>query len=326
MLTTSNQSNRIRRGILTFGGCILLLFAVPTRAQRFSEWSAPENLGPVVNSERGDGGPFLSKDGLHLFFMSNRGTTFFNAPSDIYVSHRETRNSPWGEPVSLGPDINTPSDEAFPFLTISGRYLFFNSNRPGGCGNQDIYVARRLDKKSFTEWSEPENLGCQVNSTGVELSPSIFEDEDGTVYLFFSSGLRPGGMGFGDIYFTTLQPDGSWGPVSPVSEFNTPFNEIRPSIRQRDGLEIFFDSARPDSMALSPDIYTSTRASTSSMWGAPENLGTIVNSDFIDGGAKLSFDGTELYFMSNRPGGSGSQDIYVTRRTRLTGEPGIELR
>lgn len=326
MLTTSNHSHRIRRSILILGGGILLLFVVSTHAQRFSEWSAPVNLGPVVNSERGDGGPFLSKDGLHLFFMSNRGTTVFNAPSDIYVSHRETPDSPWGVPESLGPDINTPDDESFPMLTVSGRYLFFNSTRPGGCGNADLYVSRRLDTESFTEWSEPENLGCQINSTGVELSPSMFEDEDGTVYLYFSSGLRPGGLGGGDIYVSILQADGTFGPVSPVSEFNTPFSEIRSSIRQRDGLEIFFDSARPDSMQLSFDIYMSTRASTSLPWEAPENLGPIVNSDFIDGGAKLSFDGTELYFMSNRPGGVGSQDIYVTRRTRLTGKPEVEPR
>jgi hypothetical protein len=319
MLTTSNHSSRIRRSVITFAGCILILFAVPTHAQRFSEWSAPENLDAPVNSAGAELGPFLSKNGLDLFFGANRGSS-----NDIYVSHRETPSpdSPWSEPVSLGPAINKPnSDEGFPMLTVSGRYLFFNSTRPGGCGNNDLYVARRLDKESFTEWSEAENLGCQINSTGVELSPSIFEDEDGTVYLYFSSGLRPGGLGVGDIYVSTLQAHGTFGPVSPVSEFNTPFNEIRPSIRQRDGLEIFFDSTRPDSMALSPDIYTSTRASTSSPWEAPETLGPIVNSDFIDGGAKLSFDGTELYFMSNRPDGLGSMDIWVSRRTRLTGEP-----
>jgi hypothetical protein len=321
MLTTSNHGSRIRLSTLTFAGCILILFAVPAHAQRFSEWSAPVNLGPVVNSERGDGGPFLLKDGLHLFFMSNRGTTFFNAPSDIYVSHRETPDSPWGVPESLGPDINTPHDESFPMLTVSGRYLFFTSTRPGGCGASDIYVARRLDKVSFTAWGVPENLGCQVNGPGNDPSPTLFEDEDGTVYLYFSSGLRPGGMGFGDIYVSTLQADGTFGQAGPVSEFNTPSNEVRPGIRQRDGLEIFFDSDGPGSMAGSPDLYSAERECTLCPWQAPVNLGPIVNSDFIDGGAKLSFDGTELYFMSNRPGGLGTQDIYVTRRTRLTGEP-----
>lgn len=317
MVTTSTHSNRIRRSILTLGGCILILLAVPTHAQRFSEWSAPENLGPVINTSDFEGAPFISKDGLDLLFASNRIT---GAPSlDIYVSHRETAGSPWGDPVSLG-TINIPGfDDAFPFLTISGRHLFFVSTRPGGCGNSDIYVARRLDQKRFDMWSEPENLGCQVNSAGPEFSPSIFEDEDGMVYLYFSSGLRPGGMGFGDIYFTTLQPDGSWGPVSPVSEFNTPFNEIRPDIRRRDGLEIFFDSNRPGSMMV--DIYTSQRACTLCLWQDPVNL-AVLNSDAIDGGARLSFDGTELYFMSNRLGTFGLQDIWVSRRTRLNGETG----
>ncbi len=75
------------------------------------------------------------------------------------------------------------------------------------------------------------------------------------------------------------------------------------------------------SMAGSPDLYASERECTLCPWQAPVNLGPIVNSDFIEGGAKLSFDGRELYFMSNRPGGSGSQDIYVVRRERLTGRP-----
>jgi Tol biopolymer transport system component len=205
-------------------------------------------------------------------------------------------------------------------LSISGRYLYFVSNRPGGCGDNDIYVARRLDKNSFTQWGEPRNLGCQVNSTGIELSPSLFEDKDGAVYLYFSSGLRPRGLGFGDIYVSQLQSDGTFGPANPVLEFNTSFNEIRPKIRARDGLEIFFDPYRPGSMGGSADIYVSTRECTSCPWTTPVNLGPTVNSNFIDGGASLSFDGTELYFMSNRTGGFGDQDIYVVRRSKLTGK------
>lgn len=325
MFATSIHGEQVKRSLLTLTGCILILGALPAHAQRFSEWSTPENVGPVVNSERGDGGPFLSTDGLHLFFMSNRGTTVFNSPSDIYVSHRETRDAPWGEPVSLGPDINTPFDESFPFLTVSGRYLFFNSNRPGGCGGADLYVARRLDKGSFTRWSAPENLGCQVNSAGNDLSPSIFEDDDGMIYLYFSSRLRPEGIGLWDVYVSTLEADGTFGMPSPISEFNTPFNDFRSSIRQRDGREMFFDSDQPGSIALTADIYTSQRACTRCPWEDPVNP-AVLNSEFIDGGAKLSFDGTELYFMSNRPGGAGSQDIWVSRRTRLTGSPELEPR
>lgn len=293
---------------------LFLMAIVDVSAQRYSEWSVPENLGPVINTTGFEGCPSVTKDGLNLLFMSNFNSSAF----DLYVSQRETTepDSTWASPRSLGVSVNTSGySEICPTLTISGRYLYFASDRPGGCGNYDIYVARRLSKQSWTEWSEPVNLGCEVNSAGPEFSPSIFEDEDGTVYLYFSSGLRPGGQGFGDIYFARQQMDGTFGQVSPVSEFNTMFNEIRPKIRARDGLEIFFDSNRPGAMGV--DLYASTRECTSCPWETPTNLGPIVNSTLIDGGPALSFDSTELYFMSNRAGGSGDQDIWVVRRHKI---------
>ena len=317
---TKLLSEGLEGRIIVAAALLIMLLAPPQAviAQRYSDWSAPVNLGPVINTAAFDGCPSLTKDGLSLLYMSSTGSSAQN----IYVSHRATTDvdSPWSTRESLGGDINTAGfSEICPNLTISGRYLYFASNRPGGCGDFDIYVARRLNKKSWTEWSEPENLGCEVNSAGPEFSPSLFEDEDGSVYLYFSSGLRPGGLGFGDIYVARQQTDGSFGQVSPVTEFNTAFNEIRPKIRARDGLEIFFDSNRPGSMSV--DIYVSERECVLCPWNAPVNLGPTVNSTAIDGGAALSFDATELYFMSNRAGGSGDQDVWVSRRTKLTGEP-----
>ncbi len=295
---------------------LISALAIPVSAQRYSDWSAPVNLGSTINTSGFDGCPSLAKNGLDLLFMSNFGSTAL----DLYVSHRDTNDSPWGTPASLGSDLNTSAyAEACPSMSISGRYLYFVSNRPGGCGDFDIYVSRRLNKKNFTEWGEPQNLGCQVNGPGPDLSPSLFEDEDGTLYLYYSSGLRPGGMGFGDIYVTEQQMDGTFAPSTPVLEFNTAFNEIRPKIRARDGLEIFFDSNRPGGLGV--DIYTSTRECTSCPWSTPVNMGPGVNSTAIDGGPALSFDATELYFMSNRAGGSGDQDIWMTRREKLTGKP-----
>jgi len=303
--------------ILAALAILIAALGVPALAQTFSNWSAPENLGSPITTTAFEGGPFISRDGLDLFITSNRGVGG-TSPNDIYVSHRETREYHWGSPVSLGSDINTPEfTEGFPFLTSDGHYLYFISNRPGGCGGFDFYVSRRLNFHNFTEWSTPQNLGCQVNSIGVELAPSVFEAEDGTVYLYFSSGLRPGGMGFGDIYVSQLQADGTFGAPNPISELNTTSNDIHITIRVPDGLEIFFISNRPGSMENSPDLYTSTRPCSDCHWSAPVNLGPLVNSNSIEGGPKLSSDGTELYFMSNRPGGSGDQDLYVIRRERL---------
>ena len=290
-------------------------------AQNYSAWSPPENLGASINTAGFDGCPSTSKDGLSLLYMSSVSS----AGLDMFVAQRETRYDDWGVPESLGAAINTSFNDGCPLLTISGRYLYFMSDRPGGCGNYDIYVSRRLDKKSWTEWSEPQNLGCEVNSAGPEFSPSLFENEDGSVELYFSSGLRPGGLGFGDIWVSRLEDDGTFGPAEPVVALNSTSNDLRPKIRQRDGLEIFFDSNRPGAMLQ--DIFTSTRECTSAdcPWSVPVSLGPTINSSGVDGGAALSFDATELYFMSNRTGGSGDQDIWVTRRERLTGKSKLEF-
>jgi hypothetical protein len=73
-------------------------------AQKFSAWSEPENLGPMVNSPYTEYGPAISKEGLSLYISSNRqGFGGF----DIWVSQRASLDAPWGEPKNLGPDINT---------------------------------------------------------------------------------------------------------------------------------------------------------------------------------------------------------------------------
>jgi len=314
-MKSGNYIRNNRSAILTTALC-MVLFALngSAKAQRYSGWSAPENLGDTVNSAAFDGCPSLTKDGLNLLFMSGVNSSALN----LYVSNRESKDGPWNEPASLGSTLNTSTfNEGCPVLSISGRYLYFMSDRPGGCGNYDIYVSRRLDKQNFTEWSEPENLGCEVNSSGPEFSPSLFEDEDGTTYLYFSSGARLGGLGFGDIWISRQVGD-VFAAAEPVTALNTASNDLRPKIRARDGLEIFFDSNRPGSMLQ--DIYTSTRECTICPWSTPISLGATVNSSGVDGGAALSFDGTELYFMSDRadPDGFGGQDLYVIKRETLT--------
>src|SRR3989442_11014166 len=110
-------------------------------SDRFSEWSAAVDLGPVVNSPSTDFTPALSSDGLSLYFSSNRPGGF--GLTDLYVAHRAGRDEPWAPPVNLGAAINTPKTEAQPHLSRDGRRLFFASGRPGGWGATDLCVARR---------------------------------------------------------------------------------------------------------------------------------------------------------------------------------------
>jgi len=84
-----------------------------------------------------------------------------------------------------------------------------------------------------------------------------------------------------------------------------------------DGLEVYFGSVHKGGQG-GADLWVYKRASVEDDWGPPENLGPIVNTKSNDRGASITGDGLELYFTSNRPGGYGNADIYVTRRATRT--------
>ncbi len=280
---------------------------------QFGPWSAPVNLGPVVNTAALEQGPAISKDGLSLYFQSNRPGGF--GGQDIWVSQRPSVDAPWGPPQNLGPNINTPFNEQAPNLTIDGHRLYFHSDRTGGFGGNDIYVSRRHNKRDDFGWQLPENLGSGVNTVGQEVQPCLFEDDEtGVITLYFSSD-RPGGPGGLDIYASTLQSDETFGPAVLVDELSSPFIDRGPTIR-RDGLEMILSSNRPPSLG-GTDLFVSTRASTSDPWSAPVSLGPVVNSVADDAQPELSFDGTALYFNSGRAGGVGGFDLWMTTRTKL---------
>ncbi len=286
----------------------LLLSTSVSHAQRFSAFSTAQNVGANINTTAAEVCPFVAPDNLSLFFASDRaGGT---GGMDLWVSTRANANAPWGMPVNLGANVNSSGNELCPTVVAGGVDLYFISNRTGSCGGNDVYVSRRLNAQS--EWGAATNLGCQLNSPQSEMSPSLFTDTGGATSLYFSSN-RPGGPGLTDIYVSTLQPGGLFGAPALVAELNTALDDQRPNVRVRDGLEMFFESSRTGTLGAA-DLYVTTRASLSSAWQTPVNLGASVNSASGESRPSLSFDGRELFFHSNRPGGAGSDDIYLARR------------
>ena len=196
---------------------------VSKRASIRDHWGPPENLGPLVNSASWDGMPFLSADDLELYFQSERPVG--SGETDLYMTRRATRTSPWEAATNLGPKVNSASTEMVPSVSPDGLELYFLSTRPGGYGGSDFYVSTRATRND--PWGDAVNVGPAVNSPGGELAASFSPDG---LLMFFGSD-RPGGVGpYGDGYVTRRasrsapwQPAVNLGPVVNRTVFNWPF-------------------------------------------------------------------------------------------------------
>jgi len=275
---------------------------------------APPGAHPTFNTAALEGCPFAARDGKTFFFASNRAGGLGGI--DIYVSSRRSVDDPWGAPVNVGAPVNSPANEFCPTLARDGHTFYFVSDRPGGCGGDDIYVTRRRERTGF---EAPENLGCRVNSAGNEASPFPI-DQAGTGLVLYFSSTRAGGFsaeptgavsGDADLYMSDWH-GGAFRQPALVPGVNSAFNDGQPNVR-RDALEIFFFSNRTGTLGGN-DIYSATRAKARDVWSTPFNLGPNVNSSASETRPSLTWDGGTLYFGSTRAGGEGSSDIYVTSR------------
>ena len=279
-------------------------------AAKFGEWSAPVNLGPVVNSPFDDISPHTSKDGLSLYFASTRSTGSFGG-EDIWISRRATDDDLWGLPVNLGPIINASSNERAPALSRDGHFLFFNSDRAGGFGGSDIWVSWRSHVHDDFDWQQPVNLGATINTAAFEGGAAFFEsDETALPQLYFVSN-RPGGAGVQDVYVSTVSA-GWFGASVRVPELSSPQSDLSPGIRH-DGLEILIASNRPGTLGLN-DLWVATRQTIFDMWSDPVHLGSLVNSASNETFPSLSSDSRTLFFNANRSDSLGGLDLYMVSR------------
>lgn len=114
-----------------------------------SSWTSPVNLGAAINSAYDEDMPFLSKDGLTLYFSSNRNDGMGGL--DVYKSTFEAKKRDWSAPANLGQPINSAEEDAYFRLASDGRTAFFASDRMGGFGRRDLYI-------SYFKEAQPEQL------------------------------------------------------------------------------------------------------------------------------------------------------------------------
>ncbi len=123
------------------------------------KWSPAEPVSDVINTSYWESHAFVTEDGSAMVFASNRPGGMGGL--DLYISYKNDRGG-WGQPVNLGPDINTPFNEDRAFLINNGKQLFFCSQGHYNMGGFDMFRSEELENNN---WSKPENLGYPINSS-----------------------------------------------------------------------------------------------------------------------------------------------------------------
>ncbi|MFH2001073.1 MAG: hypothetical protein ABIK28_15430, partial [Planctomycetota bacterium] len=153
-------------------------------------WGEPQPLPMPVNDGTSEYNPSIARDGTLIFQDHDEGG------ADLYCTR--FKGGAWETPAKLPGNVNSPYAEITPFISMDGSLLIFASNRPGGFGDMDLYICRRLPEGG---WSDSINMGEKVNSKAPDAVPVL--SPDGEV-LFFTSFRGYSAPDFLDRSYTEL--------------------------------------------------------------------------------------------------------------------------
>ena len=197
-----------------------------------------------LNDADKKGSMSLTQDLNTLYFAADYGPKGYGR-YDIYKVSKTAKG--WSEPKNLGHNINSDYWDSAPSIAPDGQALYFCSNRPGGYGGIDIYVAYRNEKGY---WNEAVNMGPTINTAADEQTPFIHADNRS---LYFSSNGWPG-FGGADLFVSRKKLDGTWStPMNLGYPINTYENEGSIAVASN-GMDAYIASDRADSKG-GLDIY-----------------------------------------------------------------------
>jgi len=189
--------------------------------------------------------------------------------------------------------------------------IFLNGNRMilVVVGVVAVIVLIGGNAKADFIFGELTNLGSPVNSSSADVFGCLSADG---LEIYIERADKSTGWHY-DIWVAKRPTiDDEWGtPVRLGSNVNTPGLNNQEASISADGLELYFSRGGE---STDNDLYVTTRETTAQEWLPAVSLGDVVNSSALEDGASISADGLSLYFVSNRDGGEGGKDLYVTRR------------
>lgn len=238
--------------------------------------------------------PTLTADLLQIYFTSERN----GGGADVFVATRSTRAAPFGD-VQRVDAVSSDGIETSPAVSADGLTLWVGSDRAGGQGGLDIWVARRTDRDAA--WSSPENLAA-LNSPDQDIPRP--PGQRGRVMPMASDRAMPP---FYQVQFATRSdPAAAFVEPHALPELAFPDESTVDALLTDDGLTLFYVTGP----AFGPaDMFVAQRRTTDDPFEHHRPL-TELNSDSDERDPWLSPDGSELYFSSDR---SGHYDIYVAK-------------
>jgi OmpA-OmpF porin, OOP family len=255
----------------------------------------PKPLSNVVNAFALQYFPVLTADEQTLFFTARNGNARGD-DEDIFVSQKNQFGE-WGRPESISPTINTIYNEGTCTITGDGRTMIFTAcEGRSGYGSCDLYISFKVGN----QWTKPENLGPNINTSHWESQPSL--SADGRRLYFVSN--RPGGLGLRDIYYSDRYSNGQWAPAKNLgAPINTEADEVSPFIHANGEILFFSSNGHPGFGGY--DLFYSTLEK--SKFSLPVNLGYPINTSEDQVSLFITASGTQAYYANEKKEGN----IYV---------------
>lgn len=167
--------------------------------KRHNGWTELKKMAAINTENSWEADAFFSPDGNAIFFISDRKGNVgmyhphekpfhgsYQGNTDIYVCTKDA-DGDWGEPINLGDKINTPFCERSPMLASDMKTLYFSSDGHYGLGHLDVFKSERLSDTSWTQWSEPVNLGKEINTSNDDYNYIVSTDGKSAYFSKISS-------------------------------------------------------------------------------------------------------------------------------------------